>query len=590
MRRALIVVLLAVSTWALEGKQPAPQPANAPAVGHMSDPFATGWMVADTNGDGIADAVTGKIVVPEAPTAAENAAAANIAARVAYGSTGLTLPLVVAAPGVGQRTAYLGRPCCARCRIQRGACGRAVRRWRGRCLRGRRKSRRSRRRWRVGRGGGRIRGASAVSMAGSRRHLQRDHRCSERGRPRRRVAVGRGHVHARGTRHPSRDRAGGICSQRQRVSRRVQCKSVAPGRGSSASRGRRQSGGHGTESQTNRRLGSQRRRSREWRRRSSRRASRRTRRRRGSAIGSGNGLHVERAVHGDRADAGAIVLRRALVCAGGCGGNRDGEPRGADGTRDDGDHAADCVAGRRCECAPSADASGGRRRIAARAGGREKTARAAHRFVGTRGGVRSGRRRTARGRRQFRAPRRNPRARRSVWKRGGRGSARRTLPECLGDGQAISVAGRNSLRLASVFLAPFRRGTSVGGVVHARSMDEGDQTDRRVGERRESRALRGPGRPGTRRLRTEADTAGARRRKRGRQGRKSASRHAVLQSASRSALRDARLSVPAGGADVRRGSGDSVGRNSIGEGGRGRGVESKGRSGRQAARACERRN
>ena len=100
MRRGLIVVLLAVSTWALaEGKQGAPQPGNAAAAVPLSDPFAAGWMVADTNGDGIADAVMGKIVVPENPTAAENAAAANLAARVAYGSTGLSLPLVVTAPG-----------------------------------------------------------------------------------------------------------------------------------------------------------------------------------------------------------------------------------------------------------------------------------------------------------------------------------------------------------------------------------------------------------------------------------------------------------------------------------------------------------
>ena len=55
--------------------------------------------MADTNGDGIVDAVTGKIVLPDNPTAAENAAAANLAARVAYASTGLTLPLVVTTPG-----------------------------------------------------------------------------------------------------------------------------------------------------------------------------------------------------------------------------------------------------------------------------------------------------------------------------------------------------------------------------------------------------------------------------------------------------------------------------------------------------------
>jgi hypothetical protein len=76
-------------------------PPSAPA-NRVADPFATGWMLADTNGDGIADFVNGKIVVPAEPTAAENAAAANLAARLAYGSTGLTPPLVVsAAAGAG---------------------------------------------------------------------------------------------------------------------------------------------------------------------------------------------------------------------------------------------------------------------------------------------------------------------------------------------------------------------------------------------------------------------------------------------------------------------------------------------------------
>ncbi len=72
-------------------------PAPPAAAGRVADPFATGWMLSDTNGDGIADFVQGKIVVPAQPTAAQNAAAANLAARVAYGSTGLTPPLVIAA-------------------------------------------------------------------------------------------------------------------------------------------------------------------------------------------------------------------------------------------------------------------------------------------------------------------------------------------------------------------------------------------------------------------------------------------------------------------------------------------------------------
>jgi len=77
---------------------------NAPHANHLEDPFALGWMLVDTNGDGIADSIQGKVVVPINSTAGQNAAAANMAARLAYGSTGLTPPLVVAGdPASGPR-------------------------------------------------------------------------------------------------------------------------------------------------------------------------------------------------------------------------------------------------------------------------------------------------------------------------------------------------------------------------------------------------------------------------------------------------------------------------------------------------------
>jgi hypothetical protein len=71
--------------------------ASTPVADHLLDPFAAGWMLNDTNGDGIADFISGKVVVPVNSTAAENAAAADIAARLGFGSTGLTLPLVIPA-------------------------------------------------------------------------------------------------------------------------------------------------------------------------------------------------------------------------------------------------------------------------------------------------------------------------------------------------------------------------------------------------------------------------------------------------------------------------------------------------------------
>jgi hypothetical protein len=73
-------------------------PASAASV---ADAFATGWMLVDTNSDGIADFVNGKIVVPANPSAAENAAAADLAARIGFATTGLTLPIVVNASADG---------------------------------------------------------------------------------------------------------------------------------------------------------------------------------------------------------------------------------------------------------------------------------------------------------------------------------------------------------------------------------------------------------------------------------------------------------------------------------------------------------
>ena len=68
-------------------------PANS--AGSVADAFRMGWMLVDTNGDGIADFVNGKLVVPSRPSAAENTAATNLAARLGFGTTGLTLPMVV---------------------------------------------------------------------------------------------------------------------------------------------------------------------------------------------------------------------------------------------------------------------------------------------------------------------------------------------------------------------------------------------------------------------------------------------------------------------------------------------------------------
>jgi Zinc carboxypeptidase len=70
---------------------------DVPRPGHLADPFSAGWMLADTNGDDIVDFIAGKVVVPAHPTAAENSAAADLAARLGYATTGFTPPVVISA-------------------------------------------------------------------------------------------------------------------------------------------------------------------------------------------------------------------------------------------------------------------------------------------------------------------------------------------------------------------------------------------------------------------------------------------------------------------------------------------------------------
>jgi hypothetical protein len=59
--------------------------------------FQMGLILQDSNGDQISDVVCGHVIVPKSPSAAENAAAANFAARLGYETGALTLPLVVSA-------------------------------------------------------------------------------------------------------------------------------------------------------------------------------------------------------------------------------------------------------------------------------------------------------------------------------------------------------------------------------------------------------------------------------------------------------------------------------------------------------------
>ena len=103
------VTAFALATVAITGQSPNPGPSRSPAqldtlAGVFSGPRAA---VRDTNGDGLNDAVAARVIVPDTPTADDVEAAANIAARLGYETTALTMPLVVrdsevtAAPDIG---------------------------------------------------------------------------------------------------------------------------------------------------------------------------------------------------------------------------------------------------------------------------------------------------------------------------------------------------------------------------------------------------------------------------------------------------------------------------------------------------------
>ena len=75
--------------------------APAPSAQVAADPLdlttylGPNGLTRDTNGDGIADSVAARVIVPANPTVEDSLAAANIAARLGFETSALTLPLVV---------------------------------------------------------------------------------------------------------------------------------------------------------------------------------------------------------------------------------------------------------------------------------------------------------------------------------------------------------------------------------------------------------------------------------------------------------------------------------------------------------------
>ena len=64
-----------------------------------------GGAVRDTNGDGLADSVAARVIVAADPAVEDIQAAANIAGRLGFETTALSLPIVWRAPDVAQPAA-----------------------------------------------------------------------------------------------------------------------------------------------------------------------------------------------------------------------------------------------------------------------------------------------------------------------------------------------------------------------------------------------------------------------------------------------------------------------------------------------------
>ena len=97
MFKPLVVAVFALATIVVASPQQPPA-AAAPAAGleSLSSLFpGPSVALSDTNGDNLSDAVAARVIVPSQPTADDVEAAANIAARLGYETTALSLPLVL---------------------------------------------------------------------------------------------------------------------------------------------------------------------------------------------------------------------------------------------------------------------------------------------------------------------------------------------------------------------------------------------------------------------------------------------------------------------------------------------------------------
>ncbi|MGD8278346.1 MAG: M14 family metallopeptidase, partial [Gemmatimonadota bacterium] len=94
------VLLLSASLLVVPGAASAQRPtATDTTTRDARDVFVRGWLLQDRNADDVVDFVDARILLPRTPSAAEAIAAANIAARLGYETSGVDLDLAAAADG-----------------------------------------------------------------------------------------------------------------------------------------------------------------------------------------------------------------------------------------------------------------------------------------------------------------------------------------------------------------------------------------------------------------------------------------------------------------------------------------------------------
>lgn len=95
MTRRFLLLAVAAALVCLAVNRKASLRAAAGRPQSLTSLVAARSLTSDTNGDGLADAVAARIIVPAAPTPQDVEVATNLAARLGYETTALSLPLVL---------------------------------------------------------------------------------------------------------------------------------------------------------------------------------------------------------------------------------------------------------------------------------------------------------------------------------------------------------------------------------------------------------------------------------------------------------------------------------------------------------------